>query len=88
LPKHFDVILKSYIKKGKSDLPMRTKKVFSQKGDRSLRLLRRNDNQEIADKLFIVSVPLSRIKIIHARLELKRLLIWLKFAIRNNIVLL
>jgi DNA-binding NarL/FixJ family response regulator len=87
-----NVILKSYIKKAKSD---------SQDGEDEENLLSKREievlrlfaegltNQEIADKLFIsIRTVESHKNHIMARLGLKTTVDLVKFAIRNNIVLL
>jgi DNA-binding NarL/FixJ family response regulator len=87
-----NVILKSYIKKAKSDTPDAENKesLLSKREIEVLRLFAEGStNQEIADKLFIsIRTVESHKNHIMARLELKTTVDLVKFAIRNNIVLL
>lgn len=86
-----NVILKSYIKKAKSDSPDDDKEnLLSKREIEVLRLFAEGmTNQEIADKLFIsIRTVESHKNHIMARLELKTTVDLVKFAIRNNIVLL
>jgi len=87
-----NVILKSYIKKAKSNLPEDDNKegLLSKREIEVLRLFAEGmTNQEIADKLFIsIRTVESHKNHIMARLELKTTVDLVKFAIRNNIVLL
>jgi DNA-binding NarL/FixJ family response regulator len=87
-----NVILKSYIKKAKSDSPDDENKesLLSKREIEVLRLFAEGmTNQEIADKLFIsIRTVESHKNHIMARLELKTTVDLVKFAIRNNIVLL
>lgn len=87
-----NVILKSYIKKAKSDAPDDDNKegLLSRREIEVLRLFAEGlTNQEIADKLFIsIRTVESHKNHIMARLELKTTVDLVKFAIRNNIVLL
>jgi len=87
-----NVILKSYIKKAKSDVPDDENKegLLSKREIEVLRLFAEGmTNQEIADKLFIsIRTVESHKNHIMARLELKTTVDLVKFAIRNNIVLL
>ena len=87
-----NVILKSYIKKAKSDTPDSESKesLLSKREIEVLRLFAEGStNQEIADKLFIsIRTVESHKNHIMARLELKTTVDLVKFAIRNNIVLL
>jgi len=87
-----NVILKSYIKKAKSDAPDADNKesLLSKREIEVLRLFAEGStNQEIADKLFIsIRTVESHKNHIMARLELKTTVDLVKFAIRNNIVLL
>ena len=87
-----NVILKSYIKKAKSDTPDDENKesLLSKREIEVLRLFAEGmTNQEIADKLFIsIRTVESHKNHIMARLELKTTVDLVKFAIRNNIVLL
>jgi DNA-binding NarL/FixJ family response regulator len=87
-----NVILKSYIKKAKSDVPDSENKesLLSKREIEVLRLFAEGStNQEIADKLFIsIRTVESHKNHIMARLELKTTVDLVKFAIRNNIVLL
>lgn len=87
-----NVILKSYIKKAKADAPDDENKenLLSKREIEVLRLFAEGlTNQEIADKLFIsIRTVESHKNHIMARLELKTTVDLVKFAIRNNIVLL
>lgn len=87
-----NVILKSYIKKAKSDSPEteNNESLLSKREIEVLRLFAEGQtNQEIADKLFIsIRTVESHKNHIMARLELKTTVDLVKFAIRNNIVLL
>jgi len=87
-----NVILKSYIKKAKSDSPEEenNENLHSNRELEVLKLLAKGmTNQEIADKLFIsIRTVESHKNHIMARLELKTTVDLVKFAIRNNIVLL
>ncbi|MEI6059837.1 MAG: response regulator transcription factor [Bacteroidota bacterium] len=87
-----NVILKSYIKKAKYDAPDDENKenLLSKREIEVLRLFAEGmTNQEIADKLFIsIRTVESHKNHIMARLELKTTVDLVKFAIRNNIVLL
>jgi DNA-binding NarL/FixJ family response regulator len=87
-----NVILKSYIKKAKSDNPETANRenLLSKRELEVLRLFAEGlTNQEIADKLFIsIRTVESHKNHIMARLELKTTVDLVKFAIRNNIVLL
>jgi DNA-binding NarL/FixJ family response regulator len=87
-----NVILKSYIKKAKSDSPdaENNESLLSKREIEVLRLFAEGmTNQEIADKLFIsIRTVESHKNHIMARLELKTTVDLVKFAIRNNIVLL
>jgi len=87
-----NVILKSYIKKAKSDLQEdeNNENLLSKREIEVLRLFAEGmTNQEIADKLFIsIRTVESHKNHIMARLELKTTVDLVKFAIRNNIVLL
>jgi len=87
-----NVILKSYIKKAKSNVPDDENKenLLSKRELEVLRLFAEGmTNQEIADKLFIsIRTVESHKNHIMARLELKTTVDLVKFAIRNNIVLL
>jgi DNA-binding NarL/FixJ family response regulator len=87
-----NVILKSYIKKAKSDLPDAedNENLLSKREIEVLRLFAEGmTNQEIADKLFIsIRTVESHKNHIMARLELKTTVDLVKFAIRNNIILL
>ena len=87
-----NVILKSYIKKAKSDLPdaENNENLLSKREIEVLRLFAEGmTNQEIADKLFIsIRTVESHKNHIMARLELKTTVDLVKFAIRNNIILL
>lgn len=87
-----NVILKSYIKKAKSDTQDDENKenLLSKREIEVLRLFAEGmTNQEIADKLFIsIRTVESHKNHIMARLELKTTVDLVKFAIRNNIVLL
>ena len=86
-----NVILKSYIKKSKSDIPEEDKEeLLSKREIEVLKLFAEGmTNQEIADKLFIsIRTVESHKNHIMARLELKTTVDLVKFAIRNNIVLL
>ena len=87
-----NVILKSYIKKAKSNSPEDENKesLLSKREIEVLRLFAEGmTNQEIADKLFIsIRTVESHKNHIMARLELKTTVDLVKFAIRNNIVLL
>lgn len=87
-----NVILKSYIKKAKSNQPDDENKesLLSKREIEVLRLFAEGmTNQEIADKLFIsIRTVESHKNHIMARLELKTTVDLVKFAIRNNIVLL
>jgi DNA-binding NarL/FixJ family response regulator len=87
-----NVILKSYIKKTKSDSPDDEDKenLLSKREIEVLKLFAEGmTNQEIADKLFIsIRTVESHKNHIMARLELKTTVDLVKFAIRNNIVLL
>jgi DNA-binding NarL/FixJ family response regulator len=87
-----NVILKSYIKKAKSD-GTEAENRENQLSKREIEVLRLfaegMTNQEIADKLFIsIRTVESHKNHIMARLELKTTVDLVKFAIRNNIVLL
>jgi len=87
-----NVILKSYIKKAKSNSTDDENKenLLSKRELEVLRLFAEGmTNQEIADKLFIsIRTVESHKNHIMARLELKTTVDLVKFAIRNNIVLL
>ncbi len=87
-----NVILKSYIKKAKSDTTDVDNKesLLSKREIEVLRLFAEGmTNQEIADKLFIsIRTVESHKNHIMARLELKTTVDLVKFAIRNHIVLL
>jgi len=87
-----NVILKSYIKKAKSNLPEDENKesLLSKREIEVLRLFAEGmTNQEIADKLFIsIRTVESHKNHIMARLELKTTVDLVKFAIKNSIVLL
>jgi len=87
-----NVILKSYIKKAKSDAPdtENNENLLSKREIEVLKLFAEGlTNQEIADKLFIsIRTVESHKNHIMARLELKTTVDLVKFAIRNNIVLL
>ncbi len=87
-----NVILKSYIKKVKTDSADVENKesLLSKREIEVLRLFAEGmTNQEIADKLFIsIRTVESHKNHIMARLELKTTVDLVKFAIRNNIVLL
>jgi DNA-binding NarL/FixJ family response regulator len=87
-----NVILKSYIKKAKSDSPddQNNENLLSKREIEVLKLFAEGlTNQEIADKLFIsIRTVESHKNHIMARLELKTTVDLVKFAIRNNIVLL
>jgi len=87
-----NVILKSYIKKAKSNSTDDENKesLLSKREIEVLRLFAEGmTNQEIADKLFIsIRTVESHKNHIMARLELKTTVDLVKFAIRNNIVLL
>jgi DNA-binding NarL/FixJ family response regulator len=87
-----NVILKSYIKKAKSDTHDEEDKenLLSKRELEVLRLFAEGmTNQEIADKLFIsIRTVESHKNHIMARLELKTTVDLVKFAIRNNIVIL
>jgi DNA-binding NarL/FixJ family response regulator len=87
-----NVILKSYIKKAKSDSPedVNNENLLSKREIEVLKLFAEGmTNQEIADKLFIsIRTVESHKNHIMARLELKTTVDLVKFAIRNNIVLL
>jgi DNA-binding NarL/FixJ family response regulator len=87
-----NVILKSYIKKAKSDSPEEenNESLLSKREIEVLKLFAEGmTNQEIADKLFIsIRTVESHKNHIMARLELKTTVDLVKFAIRNNIVLL
>ncbi len=87
-----NVILKSYIKKAKSDSPEdeNNENLLSKREIEVLKLFAEGmTNQEIADKLFIsIRTVESHKNHIMARLELKTTVDLVKFAIRNNIVLL
>jgi len=87
-----NVILKSYIKKAKSNSADDENKenLLSKRELEVLRLFAEGmTNQEIADKLFIsIRTVESHKNHIMARLELKTTVDLVKFAIRNNIVLL
>jgi len=87
-----NVILKSYIKKAKSDSPEdeNNESLLSKREIEVLKLFAEGmTNQEIADKLFIsIRTVESHKNHIMARLELKTTVDLVKFAIRNNIVLL
>jgi DNA-binding NarL/FixJ family response regulator len=87
-----NVILKSYIKKAKSDSPEEenNENLLSKREIEVLKLFAEGmTNQEIADKLFIsIRTVESHKNHIMARLELKTTVDLVKFAIRNNIVLL
>ena len=87
-----NVILKSYIKKAKSDSHDQDDKenLLSKRELEVLRLFAEGmTNQEIADKLFIsIRTVESHKNHIMARLELKTTVDLVKFAIRNNRVLL
>jgi DNA-binding NarL/FixJ family response regulator len=87
-----NVILKSYIKKAKSNSTDDENKenLLSKRELEVLKLFAEGmTNQEIADKLFIsIRTVESHKNHIMARLELKTTVDLVKFAIRNNIVLL
>jgi DNA-binding NarL/FixJ family response regulator len=87
-----NVILKSYIRKAKSDSPdtENNENLLSKREIEVLKLFAEGmTNQEIADKLFIsIRTVESHKNHIMARLELKTTVDLVKFAIRNNIVLL
>ena len=87
-----NVILKSYIKKAKSDSAEEenNESLLSKREIEVLKLFAEGmTNQEIADKLFIsIRTVESHKNHIMARLELKTTVDLVKFAIRNNIVLL
>lgn len=87
-----NIILKSYIKKAKSDISIAENKesLLSKRETEVLRLFAEgHTNQGIADKLFIsIRTVESHKNHIMARLELKTTVDLVKFAIRNNIVLL
>ena len=87
-----NVILKSYIKKVRTNLPEddNNEGLLSKREIEVLRLFAEGmTNQEIADKLFIsIRTVESHKNHIMARLELKTTVDLVKFAIRNNIVLL
>lgn len=87
-----NVILKSYIKKAKSDSTEdeNNESLLSKREIEVLKLFAEGmTNQEIADKLFIsIRTVESHKNHIMARLELKTTVDLVKFAIRNNIVLL
>lgn len=87
-----NVILKSYIKKAKSNSTdsENNEKLLSKREIEVLKLFAEGmTNQEIADKLFIsIRTVESHKNHIMARLELKTTVDLVKFAIRNNIVLL
>ena len=87
-----NVILKSYIKKAKSNVTDDENKenLLSKRELEVLKLFAEGmTNQEIADKLFIsIRTVESHKNHIMARLELKTTVDLVKFAIRNNIVLL
>lgn len=87
-----NVILKSYIKKAKSDSieDENNESLLSKREIEVLKLFAEGmTNQEIADKLFIsIRTVESHKNHIMARLELKTTVDLVKFAIRNNIVLL
>jgi len=87
-----NVILKSYIKKAKSNATDDENKenLLSKRELEVLKLFAEGmTNQEIADKLFIsIRTVESHKNQIMARLELKTTVDLVKFAIRNNIVLL
>jgi DNA-binding NarL/FixJ family response regulator len=87
-----NVILKSYIKKAKSESPEdeNNESLLSKREIEVLKLFAEGmTNQEIADKLFIsIRTVESHKNHIMARLELKTTVDLVKFAIRNNIVLL
>ncbi len=87
-----NVILKSYIKKAKSDSAEdeNNENLLSKREIEVLKLFAEGmTNQEIADKLFIsIRTVESHKNHIMARLELKTTVDLVKFAIRNNIVLL
>jgi DNA-binding NarL/FixJ family response regulator len=87
-----NVILKSYIRKAKSDSQEteNSENLLSKREIEVLRLFAEGlTNQEIADKLFIsIRTVESHKNHIMARLELKTTVDLIKFAIRNNIVLL
>jgi len=87
-----NVILKSYIKKSKSDTAVAENKesLLSKREIEVLKLFAEGmTNKEIADKLFIsIRTVESHKNHIMARLELKTTVDLVKFAIRNNIVLL
>jgi len=87
-----NVILKSYIKKAKSDSAEtdNNESLLSKREIEVLKLFAEGmTNQEIADKLFIsIRTVESHKNHIMARLELKTTVDLVKFAIRNNIVLL
>jgi len=87
-----NVILKSYIKKAKTESHDAEDKenLLSKRKLEVLRLFAEGmTNQEIADKLFIsIRTVESHKNHIMARLELKTTVDLVKFAIRNNIVLL
>lgn len=87
-----NVILKSYIKKAKTDSvdSESRENLLSKRELEVLKLFAEGmTNQEIADKLFIsIRTVESHKNHIMARLELKTTVDLVKFAIRNNIVLL
>jgi DNA-binding NarL/FixJ family response regulator len=87
-----NIILKSYIKKAKSDSQEDeiNENLLSKREIEVLKLFAEGmTNQEIADKLFIsIRTVESHKNHIMARLELKTTVDLVKFAIRNNIVLL
>jgi len=87
-----NVILKSYIKKAKTDITAldENENLLSKREIEVLRLFGEGmTNQEIADKLFIsIRTVESHKNHIMARLELKTTVDLLKFAIKNNIVML
>ena len=87
-----NVILKSYIKKAKTNTDDAEEKesLLSKREIEVLRLFGEGmTNQEIADKLFIsIRTVESHKNHIMARLELKTTVDLLKFAIKNNIVML
>ena len=87
-----NIILKSYIKKAKSDSTVdeNNESLLSKREIEVLKLFAEGmTNQEIADKLFIsIRTVESHKNHIMARLELKTTVDLVKFAIRNNIVLL
>jgi DNA-binding NarL/FixJ family response regulator len=86
-----NVILKSYVKKAKSDVQDdNNENLLSKREIEVLKLFAEGKtNQEIADKLFIsIRTVESHKNHIMARLELKTTVDLVKFAIRNNIVLL